>query len=342
MNQDPQSNPNQPHGLILAPEDSLSVPPANQEPKTPVPQAPTSVLSTEPQPPLQTNQTTVPPTKSNFLRYFLISVVLILFGILIGVLAARFLPMTPSTSVPVISPTPSVSSGPLITTPTATISAAIITSPAFDSQNWKTYSDPQKLYSIKYPPEAKVSSYTSTTTSFTYIGPTQQKSGRTQTELADGYKVSVDYQPFTAQQSPETMVNDIYRQARQGCPVPEEVALSPLTKITISGQLAWQYIINNCLGDATVSFVAYKDKLYSLTAMYASLNSNDLPKYLEKASQIISTFQFSVSSNTSYTCPATEWVDCMPSTDSRPRPQCSREFLDWARVNCPDFQGVAL
>lgn len=44
-----------------------------------------------------------------------------------------------------------------------------------------------------------------------------------------------------------------------------------------------------------------------------------------------------------YQCPETEWVDCMPSIDGREsaRTECTKEYLDWAKANCPDFQGAA-
>lgn len=48
-----------------------------------------------------------------------------------------------------------------------------------------------------------------------------------------------------------------------------------------------------------------------------------------------------------YTCPSTEWLNCMPgiisngigSTSSHW--QCTNEFIDWAKRECPGFQGTA-
>jgi len=42
-----------------------------------------------------------------------------------------------------------------------------------------------------------------------------------------------------------------------------------------------------------------------------------------------------------YTCPAGEWVDCMPGPGPA-KPQCRKDYLDWAVKNCPDFRGAAL
>jgi len=43
-----------------------------------------------------------------------------------------------------------------------------------------------------------------------------------------------------------------------------------------------------------------------------------------------------------YVCPDSPWVDCMPSPDSPPQPQCQPDYLQWAYQNCPGFQGAAL
>lgn len=43
---------------------------------------------------------------------------------------------------------------------------------------------------------------------------------------------------------------------------------------------------------------------------------------------------------TTYTCPPSGWVDCMPGPGPA-KPQCQKEYLDWIKVSCPDFQGVA-
>lgn len=42
-----------------------------------------------------------------------------------------------------------------------------------------------------------------------------------------------------------------------------------------------------------------------------------------------------------FTCPATQWVDCMPGPDRESRTQCSSAYLEWAKGNCPNFQGAA-
>ncbi len=46
--------------------------------------------------------------------------------------------------------------------------------------------------------------------------------------------------------------------------------------------------------------------------------------------------------NQSYTCPASEWVDCMPIVPQERAYQCQAPYLQWAKTNCPGFQGAAL
>lgn len=41
-----------------------------------------------------------------------------------------------------------------------------------------------------------------------------------------------------------------------------------------------------------------------------------------------------------YTCPETEYVDCMPGPGAV-NPECDPEFLIWAQENCPNFKGAA-
>lgn len=44
-----------------------------------------------------------------------------------------------------------------------------------------------------------------------------------------------------------------------------------------------------------------------------------------------------------YSCPDTEWVDCMPGPgDEGIRWECTKEYLAWATENCPGFEGAAL
>lgn len=46
-------------------------------------------------------------------------------------------------------------------------------------------------------------------------------------------------------------------------------------------------------------------------------------------------------SKSHYTCPETDYVDCMPGPNRDRSSQCNDDFLAWAQNNCPGFQGAA-
>lgn len=50
--------------------------------------------------------------------------------------------------------------------------------------------------------------------------------------------------------------------------------------------------------------------------------------------------------DTDFTCPETEWIDCMPKSRSLGGKDasifCSSDYLAWAKTNCPNFKGAAL
>lgn len=44
-----------------------------------------------------------------------------------------------------------------------------------------------------------------------------------------------------------------------------------------------------------------------------------------------------------YTCPETEWIDCMPGAPQDGiKPECAPDYLNWAKLHCPGFRGAAL
>ncbi|MBI5019420.1 hypothetical protein HZB58_04065 [Candidatus Gottesmanbacteria bacterium] len=47
------------------------------------------------------------------------------------------------------------------------------------------------------------------------------------------------------------------------------------------------------------------------------------------------------SPRSAFTCPETEWVDCMPGPAEGRKLECTSDFLSWAKANCPNFQGAA-
>lgn len=43
----------------------------------------------------------------------------------------------------------------------------------------------------------------------------------------------------------------------------------------------------------------------------------------------------------SYNCPTSEWVNCMPPLTATTASECDPVYLKWAQDSCPEFRGAA-
>lgn len=41
-----------------------------------------------------------------------------------------------------------------------------------------------------------------------------------------------------------------------------------------------------------------------------------------------------------YICPKSDWIDCMPGPN-KVNTECQKDYLNWVKINCPKFKGVA-
>ena len=118
------------------------------------------------------------------------------------------------------------------------------------------------------------------------------------------------------------------------------------------------------IGDVVVRYYEDKDPQGNIFAFYnlhkdnfelifeAHLPSTYLTKFQQQIEQLILSVKFydsdpslnltptHNSQPSTYTCPPSGWVDCMPGPGPA-KPQCQRDHLDWIKANCPDFEGVA-
>jgi len=79
---------------------------------------------------------------------------------------------------------------------------------------------------------------------------------------------------------------------------------------------------------AVTSFAGI-NKAYRLPKPSASPTITNPPSATPTQTPILSNF----------TCPVGGWVDCMPGTTEKP--ECSKDAMDWYRINCEDFKGAA-
>lgn len=115
-------------------------------------------------------------------------------------------------------------------------------------------------------------------------------------------------------------------------------------KSLIADSRQYRYYENKLLENSTpdqktFTFCQQKDGDYSTLTDWGSIYFEVPNKY---STPIFKEMLEIVKSLSNYSCPTTEWINCMPSPDSRPNPQCQPEFLKWAQINCPDFKGAAL
>ncbi len=64
---------------------------------------------------------------------------------------------------------------------------------------------------------------------------------------------------------------------------------------------------------------------------------NDNPSGLPQNQKSL---EIPVQLSSKYTCPQKPWVNCMPGLGPR-SPACAPEYLQWAKLNCPDFRGAS-
>ncbi len=118
--------------------------------------------------------------------------------------------------------------------------------------------------------------------------------------------------------------------------------------LSVEEYLQWN-ILSNC-SDLTLGMLVgkkcttnpYSDNEYIFVSKSGGrfIELVGRPSFVTELDQILSTFKF-IDSSMSYTCPASGYVDCMPSPDG-PKPSCTKEAMDWYKTNCPGFQGGAL
>ena len=77
-----------------------------------------------------------------------------------------------------------------------------------------------------------------------------------------------------------------------------------------------------------------------LAIFYMWEGKNKPPQEATKVKEAVTTISPTITNNAKFTCPETEYVNCMPGPGPS-NPQCAPEFLTWAKENCPGFQGGA-
>lgn len=301
----------------------------------PIPVSPPPIVS--PIAPLSPLPPPLPPTplpkKSHKLLWFLATLV---FLSTVGYFAYSYyqnqlmfsLPLPPSLSAVV----PSNSRGTKVESPPVSTPSAI---PA----DWKTYTNKAYGFEVKYPPtwfikqsEGNQIELSNFDQNLSYVGETNN--GIFTVSINDN-----DLKGLTAKE----WLDKETESCKPGCaPTPPKL----IKEFNISGLqgIETNYPLPGPFGNNGINyFIVNNNKLFSLRMGYGFFDTEeDESKIKTIFNQILSTFKFTNTTNSDYTCPANGWQDCMPILSESEKKACSQEAMAWYKANCPNFQGGAL
>ena len=148
-------------------------------------------------------------------------------------------------------------------------------------------------FSLEYPSDATASPVTegpdNQTWAFSYMGETQRASGRTQTELFDGYALTITrFQTSSSDDAIQTQAQADMQGISDAC---GESHLTTLAPTLIAGHEA-QNFTGGCLGEATYYYFLDSENLYRLTVMIVGPETSTTTTYQEIVDQIISSLKF--------------------------------------------------
>lgn len=149
--------------------------------------------------------------------------------------------------------------------------------------NWISYTRYADIFTFKYPKEAKPSEdNTASNIRFVYMGPKQVASGRTQTDLFDGYFFSIIKVGTLEQFDPKTEAVKQQQNSKETCSQVSDISEFKLNELN--------GFIFSCPNNYDLIYLTNSKDTYLITKFYAgdSLNS-----YKATTDQILSTFKFS-------------------------------------------------
>jgi hypothetical protein len=174
-----------------------------------------------------------------------------------------------------------------VTSPESSAQAGIPTATTDPTADWQTYTNPSATYSFKYPSglgsDTDAAGEGFESIRFSYLGPAQTASGKTETEMFDGYAFIVTKPGLTTEFDPKTEAERQQTNSKEICQ-----NVSEITTTTVDGFNAFRFS-DDCLGEHITTFVSDDKNTYSITQFYGGENKSS---YKTTTDQIISTFKF--------------------------------------------------
>lgn len=199
-------------------------------------------------------------------KYFYAILIIIIIGL-------SYLRFNAPTSLPLNSPSPTPS-------PTTTPSPLVTSSLTTD------------YFSLDYPREASAPAASTNPDSIewriTYMGDTQRSSSRTQTELFDGYIVSLTrFEVVDTANAARTQANADRQGVIDAC---GEDGATPISEGKVGSNPALTFY-GGCLGEATQYYLTNNQALYRITAMVVGPD-NALKSYNQSVQNIFASLKF--------------------------------------------------
>ena len=142
---------------------------------------------------------------------------------------------------------------------------------------WKTLTSSN--YSLSYPEEATSEARENESLIF-FMGPKQIASGRTQTELFDGYSFRIESTLIPPNTDIENFAESQRKSAQDNCLSYETASVSELKSITITNQPAFQYSAEGCYIDYTETILSFNNNTYRISQSYTG-DKEDQTTYKE-------------------------------------------------------------
>ncbi|MFC1790233.1 hypothetical protein ACFLZP_01975 [Patescibacteria group bacterium] len=150
---------------------------------------------------------------------------------------------------------------------------------------WNTYQNQKYNYQFKYPPDSKLSDQSDEYVAASFMGEKQRATGRTQTELFDGYAFNVVNVTEGGYGDLDDFFIQKVNQLKDVCS-----SISNPRETTVSGRRAITHKLN-CLGDYDAYYVKNGDEYFEISLLHVG-DEADLPTYTKTVNKIFSTFQF--------------------------------------------------